>query len=269
MLRAFLAGLTLGMIALSPTVGRPVRVAQPQLGATISGDKGKTVGQVADVLRAIAAREHIDFVFVRLTGTSAEMLESKAAEAVAPFVATADARRRYDLTSTLMILAGSLFVRAPGVAADGMQEMAGKTIATPTFDPFVAYIHAMYPSVHVLPTKSYEESLDLVLAGKADEAALNSEKGASIVAASYAGKISVPLRPFLVERLVLAVLKGQHPKLVAKVNAGIAAIQADGTFAQIEAKWRGGSPPYSEPESTPTCRSKLKYPTSLDCPPAL
>jgi len=63
--------------------------------------------------------------------------------------------------------------------------------------------------------------------------------------------------------------QGPTSQTRCKVNAGIAAIQAHRTFAQIEVKWRGGSLRYSEPEPTPTCRSKPKYLTSVDCPPAL
>ena len=89
----------------------------------------------------------------------------------------------------------------------------------------------------VVPTSSYQESLDLVVGGQADAAALNIEEGAETVAASYGGKITVPREMFVQELLGLAVAKGQHTDVVRRLNQGLAAIRADGTLQQIESQW--------------------------------
>jgi ABC-type amino acid transport substrate-binding protein len=65
---------------------------------------------------------------------------------------------------------------------------------------------------------------------------LNLEDGAA-AAATYAGKITVPTTAFLREPLGLAVVKGQHADLVQRLNAGLAAIRADGTLQRIEAQY--------------------------------
>lgn len=235
--RTTLLGALMAASTLVPALAQSVRIAHPQLGVIISDQGGQTVGEVADILRAIAAREGIDVVFVPLTENTAETLQSGAADAVAPYLATSAGLQKYDFTETLMTSGGGLFVRAPNAAPADLGSLAGKTVVTPSFGPFVSYIHENFPNVKVIAAASYQESLDRVLAGQADAAALNIQEGSSVVTRSYAGKISVPATPFLHESLVLAVLKGQHPELIRRVNAGLAAIRLDGTIAKIEAKW--------------------------------
>jgi ABC-type amino acid transport substrate-binding protein len=230
-------GVALGAAMLTPASAQTVRIAHPQLGVIISSANGETVGEVADILRAAAEREHLEITFVPIVGNSQKSLESGSADAVAPYLATPQGSRVYDFSTTLMTAGGGLFVRAPLAAPSDLQTLAGKTVATPSFGPFVKYIQANFPTVHVVSTASYQESLDRVLAGKADAAALNIQEGANVVSKSYAGKISVPTAAFLDEPLVLAVLKGRNADLVDRINAGIAAIRADGTLQAIEAKW--------------------------------
>ncbi len=158
-------------------------------------------------------------------------------KSVSPYLATSAGLQKYDFTETLMTSGGGLFVRAPNAAPADLGSLAGKTVVTPSFGPFVSYIRENFPNVKVVAAASYQESLDRVLAGQADAAALNIQEGSSVVARSYAGKISVPATPFLRESLVLAILKGQQPELIRRVNAGLAAIRLDGTMAKIEAKW--------------------------------
>jgi polar amino acid transport system substrate-binding protein len=240
--RTIILGAVIAASTILPAWAQSVRIAHPQLSAIISDQGGQTVGEVADVLRAVASREGIDFEFVPLTKTTAETLQSGAADAVAPYLATSAGLQMYDFTETLMTSGGGLFVRAPNAAPVDLASLAGKTVVTPTFGPFVSYIRENFPNVKVVATASYQQSLDRVLSGEADAAALNIQEGSSVVTRSYAGKISVPTTPFLRESLVLAVLKGQHAELIRRVNAGLAAIRLDGTMAKIEAKWNESKP---------------------------
>lgn len=237
-LRSALVAMVLVGATMMQASAQTIVVAHPQLGVIISVNKnGETVGEAADILRAAAARAHIEITFVPLSEPSEKMLASGAADAVAPYLETPQALERYDFTAPLMTSGGGLFVRAPNTAPGDFQSLAGKIVVTPSFGPFVSYIRKNYPGVHVVVSASYQESLDQVLAGRADAAALNVQEGASVVAQSYAGKIVVPLTPFLQETLALIVLKGRHADLVERINTGLAAIRADGTLQQIEAKW--------------------------------
>jgi ABC-type amino acid transport substrate-binding protein len=216
-----------------------VRVAHPtQLKSLISVKDGKSVGLVADILRAAAAREGITIVFVPMSTGVMEALANGLADAIAPMLITPKSQESYDFTEAFVITGGGLFVRAPISAPSDLSTLSGKTVVTPSFGPFVALIRNGFPDVKVVPTSSYRESLDRVVSGQADAAALNIEEGAETVAASYAGEITIPTKMFVRELLGLAVAKGQHANLVRRLNQGLAAIRADGTLQQIEAQWR-------------------------------
>jgi len=227
-----------------PATAETVRIAHPaQLAPFIYVQDGKTVGLVADILRAAAAREDIDIVFVpesiaELQGT----LTSGTADALAP---APIGPGRYDFTTAFVITGGALFVRAPNPAPSGLAALSGKTVITPEGGPFVSFIRQKFPNVKVVPTSKstmtneYVESLDQVVSGQADAAALNVREGARVVAASYEGKITVPTTMFIELSLGLAVAKGQHADLLKRLDAGLAAIRADGTSQRIEDKWKG------------------------------
>ena len=218
-----------------PATAETVRVAHPAALTPFTYVKdGKTVGLVADILRAAAAREGIDLVFLPMSFAELRgVLSSGTADAIAPFVITASGTT-YDFTSTLAVTGGALFVRAPNPTPAGFADLSGKTVVTPRTGPFVGFIQQNFPTVTVEPTADYPQSLDRVVSGQADAAALNIGEGAQVVAASYAGKITVPTTMFNQLSLGLAVTKGQHADLLKRLNAGLAAIRADGTLQRIE-----------------------------------
>lgn len=232
--------LTSAFLCLAGTTakGETVRIAHPtQLGPLISVKDGKTVGLVADILRAAAAREGITIVFEPMSSGVMGALTDGVADAIAPMLITPKSQESYDFTQAFVITGGGLFVRAPSPTPPDLSALSGKTVVTPSFGPFVALIRQNSPTVKVVPTSSYNDSLDRIVAGQADAAALNIEEGAKVVAESYAGKITVPTTMFVQERLGLAVAKGQHADLVQRLNDGLNAIRADGTLQRIEATW--------------------------------
>ena len=93
-----------------------VRVAHPLLAPFTYVQVGKTVGLVADILRAAAAREGIDLVFVPETPAQlTETLSNGTTEAIAPMPIGS---QKYDFTTAFVITGGALFVRA-GAGARG------------------------------------------------------------------------------------------------------------------------------------------------------
>ncbi|HET6275349.1 MAG TPA: transporter substrate-binding domain-containing protein [Candidatus Cybelea sp.] len=227
-------GASLQAVALAETVRVVHPIAMPPL---IYVKDGKTVGRVADVLRVAASREGITIAFVPMSSGFAAALKNGTADAVAPMLISSKNELLYDFTDAIVTTGGGLFVRAPNGAPSDLTELAGKTVATPSFGPFVTLIREHYPSMTLDVTSSYAESITDVLSKKADAAALNIDDGAAFVAAAYAGQITVPTVMFVKESLGLAVAKGSHGDLVRRINAGLAAIRADGTLQRIEQAW--------------------------------
>ena len=95
------------------------------------------------------------------------------------------------------------------------------------------------PTVKLVVTADYEESLARVVGGQADAAALNFYAGSRIAARLYPGQVTEPRNMFNETPLAVGVPKGQGAKLIAQLNAGLAAIRADGTWPQINNRWTG------------------------------
>jgi ABC-type amino acid transport substrate-binding protein len=242
--RIITIALALLWLAMMPAAAQTLRIAHPvQLAPIIDDKDGKTVGLVVDILEAAAAHEGIDITFVPQTDAAlGDMLKDGSADAIAPMPINSAV---YDFTTPIFTTGGALFVRAPSATPTDLASLSGKTVVTPANGPFVAYFQKNYPNIRVLPTSKstmtneYEESLNDVMSGRADAAALNIQVGTGVVTASYAGQITVPTTMFVQTPLGLAVIKGQHGDVLNRLDAGLAAIQADGTLQRIEDQWKG------------------------------
>jgi ABC-type amino acid transport substrate-binding protein len=88
-------------------------------------------------------------------------------------------------------------------------------------------------------TEDYESSLARLVGGEADAAALNYQAGARLASRLHPGKLTVPRTMFWELPFGAAVLKGQNAEFLTRLNAGLAAIRADGTWDRINNSWIG------------------------------
>jgi ABC-type amino acid transport substrate-binding protein len=229
---------------IAPVTTETVRMShQSDFAPFIYVRDGKSVGILVDIVEAAAARARIKVVFVPVPLAEVALtLTDGRADAIVPFGITPERQTAYDFSEPLIVTGGALFVKAPNAEPAGLDALNGKTVVSPQAGPFVVYMQKNAPAVHVVATSSYQESLDRVVSGEADAAALNLQVGSNVVAESYAGKITVPVKTFSQAPLAIAVIKGQHADIMRKLAAGIEAIRADGTLARIEAKWKTPAP---------------------------
>jgi polar amino acid transport system substrate-binding protein len=96
-------------------------------------------------------------------------------------------------------------------------------------DPF---IQKTAPAIKSVVTADYEESLDRLVRGEA-AAALSYHVGSRIADGLYPGQVRSSPHMFLELPFAVAVPKGKRAELLARLNAGIASIRADGTWRQI------------------------------------
>jgi polar amino acid transport system substrate-binding protein len=183
---------------------------------------GKSQGMAVDIVRAAAAKAGMQIEFVVVPFEELQRtVEDGRADAIFPTGITPDRRRTLDFSAPLLSTGGSLYVRAPQEAPDELSALAGKTVATPRTGPLAGYIEKNAPQVKVLRTSSYEESLQLLVEGKADAAALNSHVGGAIADKLYPGKVNVARRMFLEVPLAVAVRKGTHAPLLERLNQAL------------------------------------------------
>jgi polar amino acid transport system substrate-binding protein len=201
---------------------------------------GRSEGMAVDILRAAAAKAGLQLAFVAVPFEELQRtVEDGRAQAIFPTGITPERRKTLDFSAPLLSTGGSLYVRAPAQAPHELAAFAGKTIVTPRTGPLAAYIEKNAPEVKVLRSASYEESLAILVEGKADAAALNSHVGGRLADKLYPGKVNVANRPFLEVPLAVAVKKGTQGELLQQLDRGLAAIRADGTWDTINRRWTG------------------------------
>jgi ABC-type amino acid transport substrate-binding protein len=166
-------------------------------------------------------------------------LEDGRAVAIFPFAITPERQRSFDFTAPIYLGGGGLFVRAPGATPEGLAALSGKTVVTPRTGPLAALIERTAPTVKLVVTTDYEDSLARLMRGDADAAALNYYVGAVLAARLYPGQVTIPRTLFLQSPAGVGVRKGEQAELVSRLNAGLAAIRADGTWQKINDRWIG------------------------------
>ncbi len=212
-----------------------MRVVHPvQLSPFAEVIDGRSSGIVVDIVRAAAERAglRIDFLAVPFEQVEAALQDERADIAI-PIAVTSERRARFDFSDTLLMTGGSLFVRAGEATPDGLAALAGKVVVTPRTGPLAAYIAKVASDVKLVVTSDYEESLRLLVGGEVDAAALNHQAGAMIAAKLHPGMLTFPREMFLELPFGAAVLKGTRSETIAALNAGLAAIEEDGTFDGI------------------------------------
>jgi ABC-type amino acid transport substrate-binding protein len=224
----------------APGAAEPVRIAHYQLLPPFAEvQDGKSVGLAIDILRAAAARTGIDLVFVPVT-IEQQMPSLTDGRADALYTAiTPERRQLLDFSTPVLTTGGALYVRAPNPTPESLAALSGKVVVTPRAGPLTAFIQKTAPDVKLVVTADYEESLARLVRGEADAAALNFQAGARIAARLYPGQVTVPRIMFFQAPQAVGVIKGQGAKLIAQLDAGLAAIRADGTWQQINDRWLG------------------------------
>ncbi|MET0867636.1 MAG: transporter substrate-binding domain-containing protein [Pseudorhodoplanes sp.] len=235
------AWLLLSLMTASIATADTIKVAHNRLLPPFAEVKdGKTVGLLIDIFRAAAERAgyQVEFFPVPLEQMEASLKDGSAIATI-PTAITPERRQTMDFTDMLLMTGGSISVRAGEAAPDNLQALAGKVVVTPRTGPLAAFIGKTAPAVKLEVTEDYETSLERLVGGKADAAALNVQAGAMIANKLYPGKVTVAQKMFLELPFSAAVLKGQNAEFVTRFNKGLADIRADGTFERINKSWLG------------------------------
>lgn len=203
-------------------------------------EDGRSTGLIVDLVAEALRRAGIGHRFVPLALDASEgALADGTVDALAFKGVSPERRAKMDFSADIVQTGGALFARAGGAPGTALKDFSGKTVVTPRRGPLVAQLARLAPDIVVVPTTSYEESLDLVLAGKADAAALNFQAGLRLARTQYPGRFALPESPFVALPLAFAVARGRNGDLLARVGAELAGMRADGSFTAIEQRWLG------------------------------
>jgi ABC-type amino acid transport substrate-binding protein len=199
--------------------------------------EGQSVGLAVDIIRAAAARVGIEVVFVPLP-IEQQMPALKDGRADGTLSGISSERQQFlDFSAPVIATGAGLYVRAPGATPKDLAALSGKVVVTPRAGPVAPFIQKTAPSVTLVVTADYEESLARLVDGRADAAALNLHVGNSLAARLYPNKLTEPREMFNELPLALGVPRGERQHMLTQMNAGLAVIRADGTWQQIYRRW--------------------------------
>ncbi len=201
------------------------------------GDQSK--GLAIDVVRAALKKANLAVRFVPAHQDKIqELLKEGKIDGIVFLAINAKRKKIYDFSMPYLISGGALFVKAPAPASSDLKQFEGRTVATPKKGPLAGYIKKKFPKVKVITwVKDYPQTLETVLNGKADAAALNTQAGTLLAKKRFPGKFSLPERGFLEVPIGVGVIKGTHKEFLADLNKGLEAIMADGTYDKILKQW--------------------------------
>ena len=202
-------------------------------------ENGRSTGMIIEIVAAALGRAKIahSFVPLRLDRMEGDLAAGHI-EALAFIGGTPDKRATMDLSAAIVMTGGAIFVSAASPPAT-VKDLGGKTLVTPRAGPLGGQLTRMAPDVKVVLSADYGESFDMVLAGKADAAALNFQAGIRLARTKYAGKFRLPDQPIVAVPMVFAVKKGERADLLRSVDQQIAAMRSEGALTAIERRWLG------------------------------
>lgn len=196
-------------------------------------EEGAARGLAIELVRTAFGRAGIDVAFVPadLSSRSGQLargeIQGLACLAVTPARVT-----DFEFSRPYLSTGAALFAPS-GVTPRALGDAAGLSVATPTTGPVVAFLRANLPDVVLVLVDGYREALDAVLENTVDVAALNVEAGRWLAEKWFPGRFGPPGLRFMEAGLAVAMPPAAGRGFLADFDAGLEAIQADGTYSAI------------------------------------
>lgn len=201
-------------------------------------DGGRSVGIAIDLARAAAEKASLDATFETMEWSDAQMLVAKGgAAALVHINPTPEREFFYDFSEPLLNSRFSLFRRITQSEIRDINSIAGKRVGVEE-GGFPRQYLEQHKGVQLVFIRDWKTGFEMLNAGNLDAIFVDQWVGEYQLQLNRIDGI-IPVEPALFSSASrIAVKKGNHA-LLARINEGLAAIQADGTRASIENSWRG------------------------------
>ena len=234
-------GASLALCSQVAVLAQTLRLAHDQnFPPFVEAVSGPSRGLAVDLIQAAAQRAGlaVQFVPVPFEQLNQTLVEGRA-DAIFPVAINSQRRDTLDFSQPLLMSGGALFVRAPAPTPHDLSWLDGKVVVTPKTGPLAAYLATHAPKARLIVTADYTESLEKLMQGEADAAALNLQVGSMLAAQQYPNKITPATHLFLELPLALATAKG-NGELLKPLDAAMEQLRLDGSRQKILNRW---SPP--------------------------
>ncbi|MBP8148296.1 MAG: glutamine ABC transporter substrate-binding protein [Limnohabitans sp.] len=199
-------------------------------------DNGKRTGFDIELMEAIAKNmgKQIEWIDIDFKGLIPGLISKRFDMAVSAIYITDERKKVVDFTDPYY--AGGLvaMVKDNNAAIKKLADLDGKKVSVQVGTKSVSYLAEKFPKVQRVEVEKNQEMFSLVDIGRADAAVTG--KPAAFQYVRTRGGLRVLDEQLTTEEYGMA-LRKDTPELTKAVNASIAKLKADGTYAAIVKKW--------------------------------
>ena len=199
-------------------------------------DNGKRTGFDIELMEAIAKNmgKQIEWIDIDFKGLIHGLIYKRFDMAVSAIYITDERKKVVDFTDPYY--AGGLvaMVKDNNAAIKKLTDLDGKKVSVQVGTKSVSYLAEKFPKVQRVEVEKNQEMFSLVDIGRADAAVTG--KPAAFQYVRTRGGLRVLDEQLTTEEYGMA-LRKDTPELTKAVNASIAKLKADGTYAAIVKKW--------------------------------
>lgn len=203
-------------------------------------ENGKRTGFDIELMEAIAKNmgKQIEWIDIDFKGLIPGLISKRFDMAVSAIYITDERKKVVDFTDPYY--AGGLvaMVKDNNAAIKKLTDLDGKKVSVQVGTKSVSYLAEKFPKVQRVEVEKNQEMFSLVDIGRADAAVTG--KPAAYQYVRTRGGLRVLDEQLTTEEYGMA-LRKDTPELTKAVNASIAKLKADGTYAAIVKKWFSGS----------------------------
>jgi len=200
--------------------------------------EGQPAGMLVELVAAMCNEAGIAHSFVTMPLAETEpSLMSGAVDALAFKGVTPERLPRMDFSDLLITTGAAIFTRIGTAHSDVLEDFYGKTVVSPRKGPMWSFIERQHPALHLVDGENYENAFAMLADGRADLAALNFHAGCAIAKRLFPGQFNLPVTSYVPLPVALAMAKGRHPDLLARLNLALATLRRDGRWQQIHDRW--------------------------------
>ncbi|OIQ50832.1 Autoinducer 2 sensor kinase/phosphatase LuxQ [Pseudodesulfovibrio hydrargyri] len=234
---------------------------------------GTADGFSVELLRAVAEKAGLKIRFKTAPWAEIKQELADGRLDVLPLVSYSRERDVYfDFSIPYLQMHGSIFVREGTKGIENEGDLKDKTVLVMRGDTAQEYAERNHLAGKLVLTESYGEAMTLLSEGRYDAVLVQQVVGWQIIKKLGLKNIedvrARPLDPTLrpeghdmtgfVQKFCLAVPEGNHA-LLARLNEGLSAVFADGTYDRLYLKWFGPILPRPEPSFTQVAGQALVF----------
>ncbi|MBB3015991.1 glutamine ABC transporter substrate-binding protein [Cupriavidus alkaliphilus] len=203
-------------------------------------ENGKRTGFDVELVEALAKTmgKQVEWTNIDFKGLIPGLVSRRFDMAVSGIYITPERRKVVDFTEPYYTGGLVALVKSGNNTINKPEDLNGKKVSVQVGTKSVSFLRDTYPQVQRVEVEKNQEMFNLVEIGRADAAVTG--KPAAMQYVKTRGGLRMVEQQLTTEEYGMAVRK-DTPELTRALNAALAKVKADGTYAKLTQKWFGSA----------------------------